>query len=364
LNLCLLNAAYCFDKFLHLCSAKLVKHINNSLDLKKKILNILKYTLFTALGVFLFWMVYKDLDFQQAWNILKNDVNYNWVFLSLFLGLLSHLSRTLRWKIALEPLGENPKTSNTFITVMVGYFMNLLLPRMGEFARCALLSKYEKIPISKLLGTVVTERIIDMIMLLLATMLVILLEFDKILSFSSQNPEVLDKLTKIATSPILWVGLFIAIAAFVGYIIYSRKKGNKNKIMEIIDGFVDGIRSILSMKRYMAYIAHSFFIWTMYFLMLYVVFFSFDFTKILTPLAGLTTFVFASFGMVAPVQGGIGAWHFMAEKALELYGVESSLGKTFALLAHTSTNALIVLVGAICLIILPIVNRNYTPKSK
>jgi glycosyltransferase 2 family protein len=332
--------------------------------LKKKILNILKYTAFTSLGIFMFWMVYKDLDFQHAWKIIKNDVNYNWVFLSLFLGLLSHLSRTLRWKIALEPLDEHPKTSNAFITVMIGYFMNLLLPRMGEFARCALLSKYEKIPLSKLLGTVVTERIIDMIMLMLATLLVILLEFDKIIGFASQNPQVVENLRRIITSPYLWIGFFLLVFSFIGYLLYSRKKGGKNKIMEIIDGFITGIKSILSMKRYVAYIAHSFFIWTMYFLMLYVVFFSFDFTKMLSPVAGLTTFVFASFGMVAPVQGGIGAWHFMAEKALELYGIDNSLGKTFALLAHTSTNALIVLVGAICLIMLPIINRNYKPKTK
>jgi uncharacterized membrane protein YbhN (UPF0104 family) len=131
-----------------------------------------------------------------------------------------------------------------------------------------------------------------------------------------------------------------------------------------MDGFVDGIKSILSMKRYKAYIAHSFIIWFLYFMMLYMVFFSLDFTKGLGPLAALTTFVMASYGMLAPTQGGIGAWHIMAAISLKLFGVELTDGKFFAFLAHESTNAMILIVGAICLIILPLINRNYNPKSK
>jgi glycosyltransferase 2 family protein len=332
--------------------------------LKKKILNILKYTAFTALGVTLFWLVYRDQDFSQYWYRLKNEVNYYWVALALFLGLLSHISRTLRWKIALEPLGEKPKTSNTFITVMVAYFMNLLLPRMGEFVRCGLLSKYEKIPFSKLFGTVVTERIVDMIMLLIITLLMLIFNFEKVVDFGHQNPEVIQNIMVLLTSPFLWGGLILIIASGFLFLKYTKKKGGKNKIKEVMYGFIAGIKSVLSMKRYKAYIAHSIFIWLMYYLMLYAIFFSLNFTKDLGPLAALTTFVMASFGMVAPSQGGIGAWHFMAATALGLFGVGMTDGKFFAFLAHTSTNSLIIILGAICLILLPVVNRNYNPKSK
>ena len=333
------------------------------LILKKKILNILKYTAFTSLGVLLFWLVYRGQDFTKIWNTLKNEVNYSWVVLSLFFGLLSHISRTLRWKIALEPLGYKPSTINAFITVMIGYFMNLLLPRMGEFVRCGTMSKYEKIPFSKLFGTVFTERVIDVVMLLILTLTIGALEVDKVAEFARSNPEVINNIKGIVENPFLWIGLLIVVIAFIAYIRISKKKNSQNKIAKIFQDFAEGIKSILAMRRYKAYIAHTIFIWLMYFAMLYVVFFSFDFTSHLKPLAGMTTFIAGSFGMVAPVQGGIGAWHFMVEKALEVYGVASENGKIFALLAHTSMNAMVIIMGTLCVIFLPIVNRKNKPTT-
>lgn len=331
--------------------------------MKKKILNILKYVAFTSLGVFLFWLVYRDQDFSKIWDTLKHDVDYRWIAASLFLGLLSHISRTLRWKIALEPLDEHPRTINAFITVMVSYFMNLLLPRMGEFVRCGMLSRYEKIPFSKLFGTVVTERIVDLIMLVIMFCLVLGLEMDKVIDFGRQNPQVVENVKGLVESPYLWGAIVLAIVGLVYYLRLSKKKSGKNKLESIFHDFVQGIKSVLAMKRYKAYIAHTLFIWLMYFGMLWMVFFSLDFTSHLGPVAALTTFVMASFGMVAPVQGGIGAWHFMAEKTLGLYGIESAQGKLFALLAHTSMNSMVIVCGVLCLIMVPIVNRNYHPKA-
>jgi uncharacterized protein (TIRG00374 family) len=309
----------------------------------------------------MFWLVYREQDFNDIWQTLSNDVNYTWVIISLVFGLLSHISRTLRWKIALEPLNEHPRTSNTFIAVMSGYFMNLLLPRMGEFARCGLLTKYEKIPFSKLFGTVVTERIIDMIMLLLILLMAFILQFDQIVIFGKNNPQITENLQNLFKSPLLWILLIGTIVSLVIYIRITKKRGKRNKFEAILYDFASGIKSVLSMKRYKAYIAHTIFIWFMYYLMLYTVFFSFDFTSHLPPLAGLLTFVLASFGMVVPVQGGIGAWHFMVENALGLYGIESTNGKIFALLAHSSMNLMVVVCGGICLILIPIINRNYNP---
>lgn len=344
-----------------MCFANLTKHLVILIVLKKKIFNILKYITFTTLGVAMFWLVYREQDFKAIWHTLSNDVNYTWVIVSLIFGLLSHISRTLRWKIALEPLDEHPRTLNAFIAVMSSYFMNLLLPRMGEFARCGLLSKYEKIPFSKLFGTVVTERIIDMIMLLFMLLLAFVLQFDQIVQFGQNNPQVIENLQNILQSPLLWIALAGVILALVLYIRISKKRGKTNKIEAVLSDFASGIKSVLSMKRYKAYIAHTVFIWFMYYLMLYSVFFSFDFTSHLSPLAGLLTFVLASFGMVAPVQGGIGAWHFMVEKALGLYAIESTNGKIFALLAHSSMNLMVVVCGAICLILIPVINRHYHP---
>ncbi len=348
----------------YFCAAKLTKHIYNHPVLKKKILNILKYTLFTALGVFLFWLVYRGQDFSNIWYTLKNKVDYSWVFVAMVLGILSHISRSLRWMIALEPLGEHPRKVNSFIAVIISYFMNLLLPRMGEVARCVVLSKYEKIAFPKLLGTVLTERIMDLIMLMLMTMIVLIADFDRFVAFGQQNPMIVEKIKMLFTSPYLWMALVLFVAGFFVYLKWSQRKGGTNKIFNLFRGFVDGIKSVRSIKRYKAYIAHSVFIWLLYYLMLYSIFFSFDFTRDLGPLAGLTTFVLSSFAMVAPVQGGIGAWHFMAEKGLGLYGIESADAKIFALLAHTNTQLIIIILGVVSIILLPILNRNYHPRKQ
>lgn len=311
----------------------------------------------------MFWLVYRKQDFNTIWDTLCNDVDYKWVIISMLLGVLSHICRSQRWLIALEPLGEKPKKSNTFMTVLIGYFMNLLLPRMGELARCVVLSKYEKIPTAKLLGTVVSERIIDVIVLGVITVFVVIADFGHFMEFGNNNPEVVENIKSIITSPLLWIVAVLAIVGFVFYIKWSAKKGRSNKIIDLLKGFADGIKSILAMKRYKAYIGYSFCIWILYYLMFYLIFFCFDFTKNLGPLAGLTTFVLSSFAMLAPVQGGIGAWHFMAEQGLSLYGIGSTEAKTFALLAHANSQVVVILLGAISLILIPILNRNYKPKS-
>jgi hypothetical protein len=325
--------------------------------LKKTILKIIKFLAFFAAGAFIFWLIYKDQDIERIKTVLKNDVNYYWVFLSLFIGLISHISRTLRWGLMIEPIGHKPRFINTFLAVMVGYLMNMAFPRMGELSRCGVLSRYEKISFTKLLGTVVAERAVDMVSLLLLLTVVILSQFGKMLSFVHNNPGLENKLTSIVTSPFLIAGilflivlLFVFRRAFKHTIIYK-------KVVEILKNLKEGFISIGSIKRKGWFYFHSIFIWSMYYLMLYVVFFSFDFTRELNPIAGLTTFVLASFGMVAPVQGGIGAWHFMAIEALSLYGVAHENGIIFAFVAHSATTTMIIVIGIISLLVLPFINR-------
>lgn len=350
--------------FAYFSRAKVAKPTINLIVLGKKILNVLKYLAFTLLGVFLFWLVYRNQDFTKIWYVLRHEVNYSWIALSLFLGLLSHISRALRWKIALEPLGEKPRTANTFIAVIVSYFMNLLLPRMGEFVRCGLLSKYEKISFTKLLGTVITERVVDVVMVFLIFVLTLTLEFDRFVQFGKENPEIVAHVSKIFGSPWLWVAGFLFVLMMFAYLYIEKKRKKKNLFEKYANEFVLGIKSVFAMKRYKAYIAHSVFIWLMYYLMIYVTFFSVDFTSHLNMLSALTTFIMSSMGMFVPVQAGIGAWHFMAEKALGLYGVASENGKLFALIAHTSTNLLVVVLGAISIVVLPLINKGYKGKTE
>lgn len=331
--------------------------------MKQKIYKTLKFISFFLLGILIFWMVYKDQDINRIKSILTNEVNYFWIFVSVFLGLLSHISRTLRWNLMIEPLDHKPRTLNTFLAVMTGYLMNLALPRMGEISRCGVLSRYEKIPFTKLVGTVVLERLIDMLTLLLLLLIVVFTQFGQVVEFLNNNPEVKNKLEKIVYSPFLIGGLVFVLAV----IWLSRHKIRQSSLMQkalgFINQFVEGFRSIRNIKSKSAFVFHSLFIWFLYYAMLYCVFFSFGFTSQLSPLAGLTIFVLGSFGMVAPVQGGIGAWHFMVIEGLALYGVDKADGKIFALLAHGSTTIVLIVFGLIALLVLPFVNERKEEKE-
>lgn len=326
--------------------------------MKQNTLKALKFTTLFILGILLFWWVYKDQDIDHIYAILSNEVNYFWIGVSIILGLMSHVSRTIRWNLMIEPLGHKPRLLNTFLAVMIGYLMNLALPRMGEISRCGILSRYEKISFTKLIGTVVLERLIDMLMLLILLLVVIFTQFGQLIEFLNNNPEVQEKLIKILRSPFLPVAfvLFLALVWLARHKI--KASGIAKKFIGLFHQFTEGFKSIRDIRNKGAFVFHSVFIWFLYYVMLYCVFFSFGFTSHLTALAGLTVFVLGSFGMVAPVQGGIGAWHFMVIEGLALYGVEKTDGQVFALLAHGSTTVVLIVVGAIALLALPFVNEN------
>jgi glycosyltransferase 2 family protein len=326
--------------------------------LKKLTLKTLRFLGFFATGAFIFWLIYKDQDIERIKSVLKHDVNYLWVIVSLVIGLLSHMGRTLRWELMIKPVGHKPRLLNTFLSVMIGYLMNLAFPRMGEISRCGVLSRYEKISFTKLIGTVVAERLVDMITLLLLLLIVIISQFGKMLEFLHSNPEIEANLNSIIFSPFLTGG----IIAMVFLIIIFRKTLKNTllykKIAHVLANLKEGFISIRSIEKKGWFFFYSIAIWLLYYAMLYMVFFAFDFTSHLGPLAALTTFVLASFGMVAPVQGGIGAWHFMSIEALSLYGIAKENGIIFAFVSHTSMTLMIIIIGIISLIILPFINRN------
>lgn len=330
--------------------------------MKNSIKQTLKIVFFLALSVFLFWLVYRGQDVEQMKSVLKNDVNYKWVWFSLFLGLLSHISRSIRWIMLIEPLGTKPKFINSFLSVMVGYLMNLALPRMGEISRCTALAKYENVSFTKLIGTVVIERTLDVIIMLLFTAFVFVTQFKQMIQFLRNNPELQEKISNFSISPL---GLVIIIAVVLLLIFAFRKlKHGKagEKLKTALANFIEGLKSIKNMKNKWLFILHSLFIWIMYFLMLYVMFFAFNFTSHLPWIVGLTVFVLGAYGMVAPVQGGIGAWHFMVIQGLIIYGIPKDDGLVFALLTHGSMNAMIIIVGLISLLLLPVVNGKYKTK--
>jgi glycosyltransferase 2 family protein len=325
--------------------------------LKKQVKRALKYLLFFGAGVTIFWLVYKDLDFKLIKSVLKNDVNYFWVWISLIVQIFSHISRAVRWNYLIEPMGIKPKLSNTFMAVMFGYLMNLVLPRMGEISRCGVLARYEKVSFMKLVGTVLTERIIDITILLLFALVAFLSQFGQITQMVRNNPGMGEKVVRLITSPfVIGSGL-----AFVLIIFLLRKKIAASHWFKKAGKFFfhlkEGLVSIRYVRKKKAFIFYSFLIWFLYYLTLYCSFFAFDFTARLSPLAALTTFVMGSFGMAAPVQGGLGTWHFMTKESLILYGISNENGIIFAIVAHTVMTLLIIVLGLASMVLMPPLNR-------
>jgi len=327
----------------------------------KKLKDVLKFFVFLSFSVLLFYLVYRGQDVKELKHVLATKVNYFWIGVSLFLGLLSHISRTIRWNILIKATEGRSNFKNAFLAVMIGYFANLALPRMGEFTRCGVLSKYEKMSFSKLFGTVVLERVIDLIMFLLLFVFVAVTQMNVVVSFINNNPEIKNAID-------IMFGKWVVLPVIVGLIlvVFACRKLFKRlpfykKLKEVFSNIGDGFKSIKNLDHKWPFIFHTIAIWFLYYLMLYVVFFAFDFTSNLSPLVGLTLFAMSTVGMVLPVQGGIGAWHFMVIACLMIYlpDVENikTMARAFAFLAHGSMNFMLVVAGVVSVIALPLLNK-------
>lgn len=332
--------------------------INN---LKNKLKNIIKVIAFAGVGLLLFWLVYRDFDFA---DLLKkmSCLDYKWFVLMAILGLLSHISRTMRWQMLLESDGKKPRFINTFLAVINGYFANIAVPRLGEVTRCAVVSKYEKIPFPKVLGTMVSERLVDVVVLLIYTVIAFVVASGQLSLFFTNNPDLGENLSFIISWPFIFGAVLAGIIGIYFVIRIAKGHFNRYKIFEkisvFINGFWDGIISLKKMKNPILFVFHSIFIWTMYFLMLYVCFFAFDSMHNLNISAALVLFVAGSFGMVAPAPNGIGAYHFMVIQTLLIYGISQNDAAGFALIVHGLQTVLLILLGLISFILIPIVNKN------
>lgn len=324
---------------------------------------ILLYSLFLLLGAGLFWWQYKNLD----WATLKHGLamtNYVWILVAIVFGLLSHLSRAIRWKMLMAPLGYNPKVSNVFLSILVMYFTNLLVPRAGEVARCTILSKYEKIPASKLIGTMIVERIADTITMIGLAVIIIGVNLSVFKRFLALNPAVNDKLVTLLsiTNILLGIGVVALIIVIFFLVKPLKKSGLNEKIKTIKDELKEGIKSILLLDNKWYFLAHTLFIFLMWLLMLYVVFLAYPPTSHLSIWCGTFTFLMGGLAMLAPVQGGMGAWHFMVIQSIFLYGIDKTDGKIFALIAHSSTSLVYLIIGGIAFILFPLLNRGIKEK--
>ncbi len=334
--------------------------------MRKIVFNTIKYLSFLAVGLVIFWLLYRKIEWTEVKSALK-ELKYGFIFLSIIFGLMSQYSRALRWKMLIKPLGYNPGIRNTFLSILVLYFVNLIVPRAGEVARCTVLSRTDKIPFTKLVGTVFVERLADVLMLLFLAVIIFASNISIVFQFFEENPGVSQKLNDLLTfrnMVILAFGFIIFL--LLVYLLFKRLKKSriKGKLVDLKNQFVEGIKSIAHMKKKWAFIGHTAFIFLMWLVMLYVVFLAYEPTEHLTIRAGMVTFLMGGLAMLAPVQGGIGPWHFMVVETLMLYGIPENQGLIFAAVAHTSTNLIYMVWGGIALLVLIVLYGNKTIRLK
>jgi uncharacterized protein (TIRG00374 family) len=321
--------------------------------LNKKLKNILKVTLPLALGVFLVWYSLSKVSIGELLEYAKN-ASYSWIILGMFLGFLSHLSRAYRWRYQLEPMGYHIKFGNSVMAVFATYLINYTIPRAGEVARASILTNYEDVPFEKAFGTIVAERIADLIMMFGIIGITLFLQFDFIYGFLIEK---FDPQKIIVAS----VAGGLCMLLFFRFIKRSQSKFAL-KIREFVNGLIEGALSIFKMKKKWAFIFHTLFIWGMYVLMFYVTSFSITELEGISLGAVLIGFISASFS-IAATNGGIGSYPLAVYAAFSIFGIPEDPSIAFGWIMWASQTLMIIVFGGLSLIYLPIFNRKKPSKS-
>lgn len=323
--------------------------------MKKNVISILKIILPLGLGLFLIWLVFKDLTPVDIAEIKAsfNEINYSFLILSVIFGVISHLSRAWRWKYPLNHLGYQPKLYNSFFSTMIGYFANLGIPRSGELLRCGVMSKYENIPFNKLVGTVIAERMADLLVLCGFIAMVFFLQIDLLTGYLKE----IGFFKQISFTKMFILGASFFVVVIVSYLVLKRSKRSFfEKLRKFLSGIKQGLIAILTMPNRGKFILHTIFIWAMYFLMFYITIFSLPEVETL-PLSGIVTAFVLGGISIAATNGGIGAYPLAISSVLMLYGVDHNVGYAFGWATWIAQTAMIVIVGLISLVLVPKLNE-------
>lgn len=326
--------------------------------MKSRIISILQYVFFLSLGFGLIWYSSKDLTDAQIDELKSSFAQTRFLFIIPVIGalLLSHYFRSLRWRLLMQPMGFFPSATNTFLSVLIGYFFNLLVPRLGEVMKCTMLAKYEKVPADKLIGTIVAERAVDLVCLVLVTVIMLATQFDLLGESALQSISTILKGMSYVKLALYLAGTLVVI--FLIRLVLHRFAHIHvfAGIKRFLKNIVMGLTSIGKMQGRGWFLFHTLMIWVLYLLSIWLGF------KAFPPVANLgfdpsvAILVFGSLGMIA-TQGGIGAYQFAVQKTLLLYGVTAVAGLAFGWVLWGAQTAIVLISGVISLILLPFVNR-------
>ena len=304
-----------------------------------------------GLGVFLIWYVYDSFTPEQLSETKKyfSDANYGFVVLSVLFSLLSHILRAYRWNFMLEPLGYYPKLANNFMAISVAYLMNIFIPKSGEISRGIILDKYEDVPFEKGFGTIISERVVDLVFLLGFTLIALFIKFDALSNYLAE---------KVSKSTIYMVIIGLTGLGVILFMFFMFSKSKTNlKIRSFALGLKDGVLSILKMKKKGVFILHTFIIWGLYLLSFYTALFALPETSTISFGTIIIAFVVGSFTF-AFTNSGFGTYPAALAGILAVFGVATTLGVAFGWIVWTSNIVSLVFFGCLSLFILPVYNRS------
>ncbi|HQG35987.1 MAG TPA: lysylphosphatidylglycerol synthase transmembrane domain-containing protein [Bacteroidales bacterium] len=313
------------------------------MNLKRSLTQALKFIAFLIAGIALLWLAFRKVNFSEL-IIRLSEARYEWLILSIIFASLAYVSRARRWVLLVNPLGYKPGFRNTFYAIMIGYLANIALPRLGEVIRCIALGRKEKIPASQLFGTVVIERTVDVISCLLIMIVMLLVKGSMLGSFLMENVynPLREKIILLFGSTLVfWIALLVLMFVSL-YLIYRFRNNLKkirffDKLFNVLKGIFTGLKTIMTLERKKEFLFHTLFIWTNYAIMTWVVFFSLKSTSSLDFADGIFILILGSISTLVPVQGGIGAFHFIISRGLNvIYGISLEDGLAYAVLSHES----------------------------
>lgn len=330
--------------------------------MRKRIFSILQYLIFLGGGLFLVWWQLRSMtevekaEFSNAFT----HANYWLVIPVVVMSVLSHISRSMRWKLLMEPLGYNPALKNVFAVTMVGYLANAAVPRLGEILKCTFLARYEHLKVDKLVGTILVERTFDFVCYLIFIGLTVLIQINLIGAYAKKE---FDKITQSSGFPV-WAKLGILLLIIISIIYgikYLLKKYPDNGIILKINNFFKGIgagfTTLRNLKHRRHFILHTLFIWSMYLLQIYIGFSAMEGTAHLSLKAACSVLALATLAMIA-TPGGIGSFPIFVMQTLAIYSISHPMGKAFGWLIWGVSTGLVIVIGLLALLLLPYINKN------
>lgn len=311
----------------------------------KRLRKIIKIVVPLILAAGILWWMYRGIRWEELKDALSNQMSWTWMLLSMPFGILAQVLRAMRWRQALAPVGERPRLSTCTHAIFLSYASSLVVPRVGEVLRCGVLRRYEGTNFSCCVGTVVTERVIDTLFILVLSFLTFLTQIPVFLTFFQRTGMSLGSVLSTFSLTGYLVTALCGLLALLCILLLARRFRFFSHTKSVLSDLSNGLLSVRQVEQPFLFVLYSVGIWVSYFLHFYLTFFCFDFTEGLGPLAALVAFVVGTFAVLVPTPNGAGSWHFAVKTILVLYGVEQTASALFVLIVHALQTLLVALLG-------------------